>query len=114
MNNERISKCSSGKKGNLLPPCYPRTVWAVGAVAPTAPVAPAPLFLSHLKHEQECFIRYKTLELRTRVLCLIKHDNERILIRMNPDYIIILVRMNNYIMPHGLSDIKSLHVTYYG
>jgi hypothetical protein len=29
-------------------------------------------------------------------------------------YIIILVRMNNYIMPHALSDIKSLHVTYYG
>jgi hypothetical protein len=22
--------------------------------------------------------------------------------------------MNNYIMPHALSDIKSLHVTYYG
>ena len=62
------------------------------------------------------------------VLCLIKHDNEcfeydykrilkydykRILIRMN-HYIIILIRMNNYIMPHALSDIKSLHVTYYG
>ena len=24
------------------------------------------------------------------------------------------MRMNNYIMPHALSDIKSLHVTYYG
>jgi hypothetical protein len=40
VNNERISKCSSGKKGNLLPPCCPRSV---GAVAPAAPVAPAPL-----------------------------------------------------------------------
>jgi hypothetical protein len=29
-------------------------------------------------------------------------------------YIIILIRMNNYIMPHALSDITSLHVTYYG
>jgi hypothetical protein len=29
-------------------------------------------------------------------------------------YIIILIRMKNYIMPHALSDIKSLHVTYYG
>ena len=28
--------------------------------------------------------------------------------------IIILIRMNNYIMPHALSDIKSLHMTYYG
>ena len=40
MNNERISKCSSGKKGNLLPLCCPRTVRAMGAVAS---VAPAPL-----------------------------------------------------------------------
>jgi hypothetical protein len=30
------------------------------------------------------------------------------------NYIIILIRMNNYIIPHALSDIKSLHVTYYG
>jgi hypothetical protein len=29
-------------------------------------------------------------------------------------YIIILIRMNNYIIPHASSDIKSLHVTYYG
>jgi hypothetical protein len=29
-------------------------------------------------------------------------------------YIIILMRRNNYIMPHALSDIKSLHMTYYG
>jgi hypothetical protein len=36
-----------------------------------------------------------------------------ILIRMN-NYIIILIRMNNYIMLHASSDIKSLHVTYYG
>ena len=33
------------KKGNLLPPCCPRTVWATRAVAPAAPVAPAPLLL---------------------------------------------------------------------
>jgi hypothetical protein len=31
------------KKGNLLPPCRPRTVSTTGAVAPAAPVAPAPL-----------------------------------------------------------------------
>jgi hypothetical protein len=30
----------SSSKGNMLPPCRPRTVWAMGAVAP---VAPAPL-----------------------------------------------------------------------
>ena len=45
MNKARISKCSSSKKGNLLPPCCPRTVWAMGEVAPAAPVAPAPLEL---------------------------------------------------------------------
>ena len=43
MNNAQISKCGSGKKGNLLSPCCPHTVWATGAVAPAAPVAPAPL-----------------------------------------------------------------------
>jgi hypothetical protein len=43
----------------------------------------------------------------------LKYDYKRILIRMN-HYIIIQIRMNNYIMPHALSDIKSLHVTYYG
>jgi hypothetical protein len=43
VNNAQISKCSSGKKtkkGNLLLPCCPRTVWAMRAVAP---MAPAPL-----------------------------------------------------------------------
>jgi hypothetical protein len=50
---------------------------------------------------------------RVRVLNSLKYDYKRILIRMN-HYIVILIRMKNYIMPHALSDIKSLHVTYYG
>jgi hypothetical protein len=44
---------------------------------------------------------------------VIKYDYKRILIRMS-HYIIILIRVNNYIIPHASSDIKSLHVTYYG
>jgi hypothetical protein len=49
VNNARISKCSSGKKGNLLPPCCPRAAPALfgqgggGEVVPAAPVIPAPL-----------------------------------------------------------------------
>ena len=43
LNNAQISRSSSGKKGNLSPPCCPRNVWATGAVAPAAPVAAAPL-----------------------------------------------------------------------
>ena len=31
------------KMGNLLPQCFPRTIWATGTAAPAAPVAPAPL-----------------------------------------------------------------------
>jgi hypothetical protein len=49
----------------------------------------------------------------TSVLNNLKYDYKRILIGMN-HYIIILIRMNNYIMPLALSDIKTLHVTYYG
>ena len=35
-------------------------------------------FLSHLKHEQECFIRYKTLELRSRILYVTKSTTARV------------------------------------
>jgi hypothetical protein len=49
----------------------------------------------------------------TSVLNSLKYDYKRIVIR-NDHYIIILIRMNNYVMPHALSDINSLHVTYYG
>jgi hypothetical protein len=50
------------------------------------------------------------------VLNSLKYDYKRILIRMN-NYIIILIWMKNYIKntnEDDLSDIKSLHVTYYG
>ena len=59
----------------------------------------------YLKHEWECFIRYKTrgagecfMSDKTRHECLnsLKYDYKRILIRMN-NYLIILIRMNNYI-----------------
>ena len=42
-NSTRILKCTSCKKGNLLLPCYTRTIWARGAGDPAAPVAPAPM-----------------------------------------------------------------------
>jgi hypothetical protein len=45
------------KKGNLLPPCRPRTVSATGAVAPAAPVAPAPLTVC-LHFELLYFLKY--------------------------------------------------------
>ena len=47
MNNAQIWKRSSGKKGNCLGNVWPRTVWATGAIAPAAPVAPAPLSRPH-------------------------------------------------------------------